>query len=90
MATGAAFGLVAGGLLVVSTSEQGAVLALLAALLLLGIGVVALILGVARSIRALRLGRPAAIAPLLLSAFLLFYGLTGMLGAFSVFYGWDG
>ncbi len=87
MATGAAFGLVAGGLLVVSTSEQGAVLALLAALLLLG---VALILGVARSIRALRLGRSAAIAPLLLSAFLLFYGLTGMLGAFSVFYGWDG
>jgi hypothetical protein len=90
VATGAAFGLVAGGLLVVSTSEQGAVLALLAALLLLGIGVVALILGVARSIRALRLGRSAAIAPLLLSAFLLFYGLTGMLGAFSVFYGWDG
>jgi hypothetical protein len=90
VATGAAFGLVAAGILVSSTYEQGSVLALVGALLLRGVGVVALIPAFIFSVRAIRQGRSAAIAPLLLSAFVMFFGLVAILGAFGRFYGWDG
>ena len=90
VATGAAFGLVAAGMLVVSTFEQGSVLALVGALLLLGFGLVALILAFTFSIRAMRQGRSVAMAPLLLSAFVMFFCLVAMLGAFGRFFGWDG
>ena len=90
VATGAAFGLVGAGMLVVSTFEQGSVLGLVGALLLLGVGVVALILAFIFSVRAMRQGRSVAIAPLLLSAFMTFFCLVAILGAFGRFYGWDG
>ena len=90
VATGAAFGLVGAGVLVVSTFEQGSVLGLVGALLLLGVGVVALILAFIFSVRAMRQGRPVAIAPLLLSAFVTFFCLAAILGALGRFYGWDG
>ena len=78
------------GMLVVSTFEQGSLLGLVGALLLLGVGVVALILAFIFSVRAMRQGRSVAIAPLLLSAFVMFFGLVAILGAFGRFYGWDG
>jgi hypothetical protein len=90
VATGAAFGLVAAGMLVVSTFEQGSVLGLVGALVLLGFGVAALILAFIFSIRAMRQGRSVAVAPLLLSAFVTFFGLIALLGAFGRFYGWNG
>jgi hypothetical protein len=90
VATGAAFGLVAAGILVTSTYEQGSVLALAGALLLRGVGVVALIPAFIFSVRAIRQGHSAAMAPLLLSAFVMFFGLIAILAAFGRFYGWDG
>jgi ABC-type Fe3+ transport system permease subunit len=57
---------------------------------LLGSGVVALIVAFTFSIRAMRQGRSVAMAPLLLSAFVMFFGLVAILGAFGRFYGWDG
>lgn len=85
-----AFGLVAAGMLVVSTSDQGSVPALVGALLLLATGVVCLVWALVFSVRAIRQGRSAAVAPLLLSALMMFFGLVAMLGAFGRFYGWDG
>jgi hypothetical protein len=90
VATAAAFGLVGGGMLVVSTSAQGSVLGLVGALLLLAFGMAALILAFIFSIRAMRQGRSLAIAPFLLCAFMTFFCLIAMLGAFGRFYGWDG
>lgn len=89
-ATGAAFGLVGAGMLVVSTFEQGSVLGLVAALLLLGVGMASLILAFISSVRAVRQGRSVAIAPLLLSALVTFFCLVSILGAFGRFFGWDG
>jgi hypothetical protein len=90
VATGAAFGLVGAGMLVVSTFEQGSALALVGALLLLGVGLVALLLALTYSVRAIRHGRSAGIAPLLLAAWVMFFCLVAILGAFGRFYGWDG
>lgn len=90
VATGAAFGLVGAGMLVVPTFAQGSLLGLVGALLLLGVGSVALIRAFIFSVRAIRQGRSAAIAPLLLSALVMFFGLVAILGAFGRFYGWDG
>lgn len=90
VATGAAFGLVGAGMLVVSTFAQGSVLGLVGALLLLGFGVAALILAFFSSIQAMRQGRSLAIAPFLLSSFLTFFCLIAILGAFGRFYGWNG
>lgn len=90
VATVAALALVALGMLVVSTFEQGSVLGLVGALLLLGVGVVALILAFVFSVRAMRQGRTVAMAPLLLSTFVTFFGLVAILGAFGRFYGWNG
>jgi hypothetical protein len=70
MATGAAFGLVAAGMLLVSTFAQGSVLGLVGALLLLDFGVAALILAFIFSIQAMRQNRSVAVAPLFLSAFM--------------------
>lgn len=90
VATGAAFGLVSAGILVGYAFEQGSVLALVGGLLLLGVGVVALILAIIFSFRAIRQGRSVAMAPLLLSAFMMFFGLMAILAAFGRYYGWDG
>ena len=90
VATGAAFGLVAAGMLVVSTFAQGSVLGLVGALLLLGFGVAALILAFVFSIQGMRKGRSAAVAPLLISALVSFFALIAILAAFGRFYGWDG
>lgn len=90
VAAATAFGLVAAGMLVVTTSEYGSVLALVGALLLLGTGVAALIATFIFAVRAIRQGRSAAVAPLLLAAFMMFFGLVSILGAFGRFYGWDG
>jgi hypothetical protein len=90
VATGAAFGLVSAGILFGYAFEQGSVLALAGSLLLLGAGVVALILAIFFSVRAIRRGRSVAMAPLLLSAFMMFFGLVAILAAFGRFYGWDG
>jgi hypothetical protein len=90
MATGVAFALIAAGMLVVSTFAHGSVIGLVGALLLLGVGIAALFPAFIHSIRALRQGRPAGIAPLLVSAFVMPFGLVAVLGAFGRFYGWDG
>ena len=90
VAIGAGLGGILVGILVVSTSEEGSLLALVGALLLLVAGLVGLIAGIVWSVRAIRQGRAVAIAPLLLGGFLLFHGLVAMLAAFSLFYGWDG
>lgn len=60
------------------------------ALLPLGAGMAALIAAFVFSIRAMRQGRSLAIVPLLLSAFVMFFGLVATLAAFGRFYGWDG
>lgn len=85
VATGAAFGLLAAGVMV---ETKGSVLGLVGALLLRGAGVVALIFAFTFSIRAMRQGRSVAIAPLLLSAFMMFFGVVATFGAFGRFYGW--
>ena len=90
VAAGAAFGLVGAGMLIVSTFDKGSVLGLVGALLLFGVGMVALILAVILSVRAIRQGRSVGIAPLLLSAFVTFFCVVAVLGAFGRFYGWDG
>ncbi|MCU0279502.1 MAG: hypothetical protein MUE31_11510 [Candidatus Nanopelagicales bacterium] len=89
VATGAGLGGVLAGMLVISISEEGSLLALVGALLLLVAGLVGLIVGIVWSVRAIRQGRAAAIAPLLLDGFLMFHGLVAMLAAFGLFYGWD-
>lgn len=90
VATGTAAGLVLAGMLVVSTFEEGSVLGLVGALVLLVAGLTAVVLGIVWAIRAIRLGRTVAMAPLLLAAIPVFYGLVATLGAFGRFFGWDG